>query len=158
MTILRAGLGAFFGIAVIAWAAELGIGATDSIFLIGSFGATAVLLYAAPTAVFSRARNVVGGHVLSALVGVAVMQTSVGPQWLAAALAVSIAVMAMQITHTVHPPGGATALIAVIGSPRIKELGFAYAVFPVLAGVLMMLGVAYLSATLGRASKLPAGR
>jgi len=48
----------------------------------------------------------------------------------------------MQITKTLHPPGGATALIAVIGSEKVKSLGFLYVVSPVLTGALILLAVA----------------
>lgn len=48
----------------------------------------------------------------------------------------------MQITKTLHPPGGATALIATIGSPKIQNLGYFYVLSPVLSGVLILLLVA----------------
>lgn len=62
--------------------------------------------------------------------------------WLAAALAVSLAIVAMQITKTLHPPGGATALLATVGSVQIKALGYGYVLMPVLAGVCVLLLVA----------------
>lgn len=63
-------------------------------------------------------------------------------RWLAAGISVACSHTAMQVTRTVHPPGGAAALIAVLGSPAIEELGFTYVIAPVLTGVLTMLGVA----------------
>ena len=48
----------------------------------------------------------------------------------------------MHATKTLHPPGGATALIAVIGGPKIHHLGYLYALFPVAAGAVIMLIVA----------------
>jgi CBS-domain-containing membrane protein len=65
-----------------------------------------------------------------------------GEVWLSSALAVSTAIVMMQITKTVHPPGGATALIANIGSEKIKALGFLYVISPVFSGVLILLVVA----------------
>jgi len=59
-------------------------------------------------------------------------------------VAVATAIAAMMLTHTVHPPGGATALIAVIGSEHIHSLGYGY-VMPVLAGALVLLVVALVS-------------
>jgi CBS-domain-containing membrane protein len=50
----------------------------------------------------------------------------------------------MHATKTLHPPGGATALIAVIGGPKITDLGFLYALLPVGTGVVIMLIVALL--------------
>ena len=48
----------------------------------------------------------------------------------------------MHLTKTTHPPGGATALIAVIGSERVHQLGFLYVLSPVALGALIMLVVA----------------
>jgi CBS domain-containing membrane protein len=87
--------------------------------LIGSFAATAVLVYGAPEAPLSQPRNVVGGHMLSAFIGLCIYKLSVAwsfGYWLAAPLSVSLAIVAMQLTKTLHPPGGATAMI-VVGRP-----------------------------------------
>jgi CBS domain-containing membrane protein len=143
--IFWASLGAFLGIFSVwelnAW---LGIEANPNLFLIGSFGASAVLLYGAPMADFSQPRNLLGGHLLSALAGVLVHLFFPDMLALSGALAVSSAIAIMLITHTAHPPGGATALIATTGGPSIYALGFGYAAAPVLVGALIMLGVALL--------------
>lgn len=137
-------VGAFLGIYLVAllekYTVDLGI---HSIFLIGSFGASAVLVYGAPMAEFSQPRNLVGGHTVSALVGVAVFMLVKEPE-LASATAVSLAIIAMHFTRTLHPPGGATALIAIIGGSKLHALGFLYVLCPVLAGALIMLLVALL--------------
>jgi CBS-domain-containing membrane protein len=62
--------------------------------------------------------------------------------WLSSALAVSVSIVLMQMTKTLHPPGGATALIANIGSEKIRSLGYIYVLNPVLAGVVILLLVA----------------
>ena len=49
------------------------------------------------------------------------------------------AIAVMHVTKTTHPPGGATALIAVIGSERVHQLGFLYVLSPVALGALIML-------------------
>lgn len=136
-------LGAFLGIFAI-WQLNkyMGIQDNTNLFFIGSFGATAVLIYGAPMAEFSQPRNLVGGHVISALTGVIVHMLLPDQVALAGALAVSIAIAAMLITHTSHPPGGATALIAVTGGPTIYDLGFKYVLAPVLVGVVIMLLIA----------------
>lgn len=79
---------------------------------------------------------------VSALAGVAIFQLLGGTQWLAAALAVALAIGAMRITQTLHPPGGATALIAVIGGENLHRLGFSYVLVPVGLGTLILLLVA----------------
>jgi len=62
--------------------------------------------------------------------------------WITAPLAVSQSIVLMQVTKTLHPPGGATALLAVIGSEKIKSLGFWYALSPIFTGCLILLFVA----------------
>lgn len=119
---------------------------STAVTLIGSFGATAVLVYGAPHAEFSQFKNVIYGHGLSALVGVSVAAVIGVDHPTAAAAAVALAVFFMHLTQTTHPPGGATALIAVTGGERVYQLGYSYVVVPVLAGALMM----YVLGWLGR--------
>ena len=104
--------------------------------LIGSFGASAVLLFGANDSPLTQPRNLVGGHVLSATVAVIVVAV-MGSNSLSIALAVGISILVMNLTHTTHPPGGATALIGVQGGA-----GLSYIFFPVLAGALILLLVA----------------
>lgn len=135
-------VGSFIGIFLLATAAKVLESIVDVALLVGSFGATAVLLYGAPMAEFSQPRNLIGGQVVSAIVGVTVYML-IGDQFaLACALAVSLAIAAMHLTVTLHPPGGATALIAVVGSPSLHALGYWYVLVPVLAGSLLLLMVA----------------
>lgn len=138
-------LGAFAGIYSISLLNRLlNLNGDDSLFLIGSFGASAVLIYGAPMAEFSQPRNLVIGHIVSAITGVAVCKLLPASVPLAGALAVSIAIAVMHLTRSLHPPGGATALIAVIGGSKIHGLGYWYLLSPVLTGVLIMLIVAVL--------------
>ncbi|MDO8784978.1 MAG: HPP family protein, partial [Syntrophales bacterium] len=71
------------------------------------------------------------------------------------AFAVSLAITAMLATKTLHPPGGATALIAVIGGKKIHDLGFLYALVPAGAGALVLLVVALLVNNLARNRRYP---
>lgn len=135
-------IGAFLGIGLIGHIQSLTLPETDTVFLIGSFGASAVLVFGATNSPLAQPRNLVFGHLFSAIIGVTVQQFLPGTLWLAAALAVSLAIVVMQMTRTMHPPGGATALIATIGSDHIKELGYLYVLTPVLSGVLILLVVA----------------
>jgi CBS-domain-containing membrane protein len=135
-------LGSFIGIACIGIIQGHYLNQTDNVLLIGSFGATGVLIYGAIHSPLAQPRNLIGGHVISAIIGVTVSQFLGDILWLAAALSVSISILAMQLSKTLHPPGGATALIAVIGSEKVISLGYWYVIFPVLSGVLIMLLVA----------------
>jgi CBS-domain-containing membrane protein len=135
-------LGSFLGIGLVAWLNDGFLAKTDLVLILGSFGASAVLIYGAIKSPLAQPRHLIGGHVISALIGVTAWQALFFAPWLAAALAVSVAIAVMHLTKTLHPPGGATALIAVIGGPKIHQLGYFYALMPVAAGALVMLAVA----------------
>lgn len=135
-------LGSFFGIGIIGFISSKYFTAYDNLFLIGSFGASSVLIYGVINSPLAQPRNLIGGHVISALVGVTVHYLVPNEVWLASALAVSASIVLMQVTKTLHPPGGATALIANIGSEKIKSLGYMYVFSPVLSGVIILLLVA----------------
>ena len=138
-------LGSFLGIyAVYLVNGWLGIAENENLYFVGSFGASAVLIYGAPSGDLSQPRNFIGGHLISALAGVLMYKLIPSNVALAGALAVSLAIAGMHFTRTLHPPGGASALIAVIGGPSIHNLGFGYLFSPVLIGALIMLAVALL--------------
>ncbi|MES2680386.1 MAG: HPP family protein [Bacteroidota bacterium] len=135
-------LGAFFGIGIIGYINSKYFVLYDNLFLIGSFGASSVLIYGLINSPLAQPRNLIGGHLVCAIVGVTVHKLIPGEVWLSSALAVALSIVLMQITKTLHPPGGATALIANIGSEKIKALGFMYVLSPVLWGVLILFVVA----------------
>lgn len=137
----RAWLGSCFGLLLVTALDRVIVGDYGVPMLIGSFGASAVLLFAAPDSPLSRPRNLLGGHFFSALVGVACAQW-LPPFW-AICLCVPTAIAIMLLSGTLHPPGGATALIAVTGGEQIRQLGFWYAVVPCLTGAVLMLAVAW---------------
>ncbi len=148
-------VGAFLGIAVVAFANFNVIEESDLVMIIGSFGASAVLIYGAIASPLAQPRNLIGGHVISALIGVASYNMLHSHLWIASSLAVATAIAAMHLTKTLHPPGGATALIAVIGSEKIHALGFLYAVIPVGLGATAMLVVALLVNNIPSTRKYP---
>lgn len=131
-------IGSFFGIGFIAYLQSQKLPISDVVYLIGSFGASSVLIYGVIESPLSQPRNLIGGHVVSAIVGVTVYKFVPDIIWLTAPLSVSFSIVLMQITKTLHPPGGATALIAVTGSEAIKNLGYLYVVTPVLSGCLVL--------------------
>ena len=104
--------------------------------LLGSFGASAVLIFGAPAAPFSQPRNVVGGHIVSASAGVTAAMLLPTP--FAAPVGVALATSLMAATRTVHPPAGGTALIAVLGSARIHAMGPMLLVPTALGSVLLV--------------------
>jgi CBS-domain-containing membrane protein len=148
-------IGAFLGIAAVAYANFNIIADSDLVMVIGSFGASAVLIYGAIKSPLAQPRNLVGGHIISALIGVACYKFFPSHMWLASSLAVSTAIAIMHATKTLHPPGGATALIAVIGSAKIHNLGYLYAIIPVGLGAVIMLAVALLVNNIPKSRKYP---
>ncbi len=148
-------IGAFTGIAAVALISSFVLKGSGLTLIIGSFGASAVLIYAAVDSPLAQPRNLIGGHILSALIGVAVFQFLPEQVWLAAPLAVATAIAVMQFTSTLHPPGGATALIAVIGGEGIHQLGYYYILVPVASGATIMLGIALVVNTIAPGRSYP---
>ena len=140
--ILWSWLGGFLGIGLVAYLNYKLLAGTDLMLITGSLGASALLIYGAIKSPFAKPRNLMGGHLLSALIGVASYQLLQPHIWLAAAVAVATYIAAMHATRTPHPPGSATALIAVIGDDKIHALGYFYAVMPIGVGAAILLIVA----------------
>jgi CBS-domain-containing membrane protein len=133
-------LGSFIGILCVSamnnfWSPDIKIQ-----FLVASFGASSVLIYGLPESKLSQPRNFIGGQVLSSIVGV-VVRLIIHVPWVASPVAMSTALLVMQVTATVHPPGGATALIVAMMDELPKWNGFSYVV-GVAFGSIVMLGVA----------------
>lgn len=148
-------LGSFLGITAVALLHYTVVDQQGLMLLIGSFGASAVLLYGAVRSPLAQPRNLIGGHVLSALVGVMAFQWLGASPWLAAAVAVSTSIALMHLTKTLHPPGGATALIAVIGGQSVHQLGYLYVVMPVALGACVMLIIALVVNNIPKSRKYP---
>jgi len=129
--------------------------------LIGSFGASAVLIYGEVRSPLAQPRNFIGGHFVSSLVGIIIRlilsYTGKAEFWLtpfACALAVASAITFMHLTRTTHPPGGATALIAVT-SPLYPWAGFQYIFMPILPACIIMLLIALIVNNLRPATTYP---
>lgn len=135
-------IGSFLGILAISYLHLDLLSDTDLSLIIGSFGASAVLIYGATNSLLAQPRNLIGGHLLSAIIGVSLYKLFPEYIILASALAVSLSILVMQLTLTLHPPGGATALIAVIGSQNVHDLGYMYILVPVLSGSFILLIIA----------------
>lgn len=105
------------------------------------FGASAVLVFAAPAAPFSQPRNVIGGHLISALVGITVMLIFKAEHWYVLAIANAVAIMLMVVTKTVHPPAGATAFLPILTNITT----YTWAILPVLVGaiIIVIVGILY---------------
>lgn len=110
---LLAGLGGGLAIGALAICARLAV----TPLIIAPFGASCVLLFAVPASPLAQPRNVIGGHMLSALIGLAVL-AAMGPSPAAMAVAVGLAIAAMRLTGTLHPPAGADPIVVMAaGAP-----------------------------------------
>jgi len=153
--ILWSWIGAFLGIATVALISYQVLEGKGLTMIIGSFGASAVLIYGAVRSPLAQPRNLLGGHILSAVIGVTSYQLFQPHIWLAAAVAVATAIAVMHATKTLHPPGGATALIAVIGGESVYNLGYLYAIIPTAVGASIMLAIAVLVNNIPRNRRYP---
>lgn len=139
-------VGAFFGILAVYWGTRWCfpdgfMHTAGTLIMVTSMGATAVLLFAVPQGALSQPWAVIGGHLLSAFVGVTVQQLVPDQTW-TPALAVGLAVGVMHYLRCMHPPGGATALAAVIGGAEIYRLEYFYLLMPILINVVSIMVLA----------------
>lgn len=130
---LLAGLGAALAIGGLGLLGD----STGLAWLVAPFGASCVLLFAAPAAPFSQPPNVVGGHCLAALLGIVLAALWPGQVW-GAGVAVGAAITCMMLLRVVHPPAGATALLAYLTKASVGFL-----LFPALTGSVFLVGFAW---------------
>lgn len=133
MTALVSGVGASLAICCLASLTET----LEQALLIAPFGASCVLLFALPGSPFAQPRNVIGGHFLSALIGLLVL-TFVGDGIVAIGVGVGFAVALMQLTEMVHPPAGGVPVVVIL-----TGAGWPFLVLPVLAGTIILVIVAW---------------
>ncbi len=136
-------LGGLISILFLIFITERVLSLSGAMAVIASMGASAVLLFAVPHGQLSQPWPVLAGHVFSALIGVVCSKLIHGPE-LAAAFAVCLSIGAMHQFKCIHPPGGATALTAVLGGSAIHDLGYRFILYPVLLNCLLMIGIAVL--------------
>jgi CBS-domain-containing membrane protein len=130
--IARGFLGALLAIGSVAYLAA----SSHMPLVLGSFGASCVLLFSFPDNPFSQPRNVIGGHFISSLTGL-VFLLLLGSTWWSMALALASAIAFMHLTRTVHPPAGSNPVIIMLASP-----GWGFLVTPTLVGAVILVAVA----------------
>ena len=138
-------LGGFIAIATVAGITNfLSVG-----LVLGSFGATCVLVFGYPDVPFSQPRNVILGHLISSLVGLIYLSVF-GAHWWAVALAVATAISLMMVTRTVHPPAGSNPVIVFLLQPS-----WSFLLFPTLVGALVLTAVALVYNNASREARYP---
>jgi CBS-domain-containing membrane protein len=128
-----AGLGGSLTIGLLAT-----VNATDTLpLLIAPFGASCVLVFGVPASPFARPRNVIGGHFVTALMGLVAISL-LGPSPLGIAVGVGLAIAAMMLTDTVHPPAGANPIVVAL-----TQAGWSFLAAPVLVGATAIVAIGY---------------
>lgn len=141
---LIACLGALIGIALtIVVCRELPLAVETLPIIVAPLGASAVLVFAVPASPLAQPWPVVGGNTLSALIGVMAFET-IPNLTIAAGVAVGLAILVMSLCRCLHPPGGAAALTAVIGTQDIHEASYYFAFTPVALNSIALISVAML--------------
>jgi CBS-domain-containing membrane protein len=138
---LVSALGGFIAIFAVYWTSQLVLGPAASPILVLSMGSTAAMLFAVPHGALSQPWPLLGGHLVSGLIGIACLLWVPDPI-LAASLATGLALGAMHYLRCIHPPAGATALAAALGNEAVKAMGFAFVVAPLMLNVLIIFAVA----------------
>lgn len=136
--------GALFAIYAIGLVNQWLIPAPGTPLIIASMGASAVLLFATPHSPLTQPWPLLGGQFLCATIGVS-CRVALDETLMAAALAVAVAVLAMYYLRCLHPPGGATALAAVVSGPPVNDLGYGYVMAPVMldAAAIVAVGIVF---------------
>ena len=143
---VAAGLGAALGLAVatgcaLAFSPDLRLG----IYLIAPFGASSVLLFAAPNSPLAQPWAAIVGNTVAAVTAILVGRLVSGPL-LCVPLSVGLAIVVMALCRATHPPGGAVAMTVAMGAERIAPLGLGFSLVPVAAGTALLVLVAVLYA------------
>ncbi len=139
-------LGAFIGTLIASFFSNMILAAEDMPMILASTGASAILIFSLPFSPVSQPWNLVGGHLVSAAVGVS-CYFLVSNELLAASLSVPLAMLFMHYLRCMHPPGGATAITAVIGGANVHALGYAFIIVPVFVNSIILLSIAMAIAT-----------
>ena len=132
---LFSSLGAFVCIGFLAY---LNSSFEGAIWLIPPFGASMVLVMAVHESPLAKPKNLILGHILSALSGVIIFYL-LGNTFISLGLGVALAVFVMMITNTVHPPAGANPIIVILTSQSIS-----FVFLPVAVGAIIIVAFAYL--------------
>ena len=136
--IINALLSALGALIFISFLAFLDRSFEGMIWLIPPFGASMVLVMAVHESPLAKPKNILLGHILSALSGVIILYL-IGDNFLALGIAVASAVFVMIVTDTIHPPAGANPIIVILTGQ-----GISFVLFPVAIGAFMLVVFAYL--------------
>ncbi len=140
-------IGAMISMLLATFFSDTILSAEGTHIILASTGATAILLFGMPHVPASQPWNIVGGHVVSAFVGVT-CYIFIPAEIFAASVAIPLAMYAMHKLRCMHPPGGATAITAVIGGESVHHLSYGFMLVPVFFNAIIVLSIAISVGTL----------
>ena len=143
--VLLAWIGGFLAITALAGLSDI----TSRVLLLGSFGASCILVFGYPDGPFSQPRNVIVGHCISSFIGLTFLAVF-GAHWWAVGLAEGTAIAAMMLTRTVHPPAGSNPVIVFISKPA-----WIFLLYPTLFGAVILVFIALIYNNATRENRYP---
>jgi len=142
---IKSGIGGLFAIAITAWLSSL----SGSLLLMAPFGASCVLLFSLPSSPLSQPINLIGGHLVSSIVGI-LLYHLLPLEWWSLGLAVGLSISTMAMLRITHPPAGADPLVIFMGG-----FGWEYLIFPVVTGSVLLVLLAWVFHKLPPNTKYP---
>lgn len=149
---LHSVLGCFLSLLAIGFLTRHFFPENEQLLLMAAFGSSAILIFTAPELITAQPWPAVMGHMIAAAVGVFVRETLVLPYFMVLALTVSLSLMLMLLSASFHPPAGGTGIVALSCDGYLASLGYWLALFPMAAGMLLLvlMAVLYLNLAAGR--------
>ena len=137
MEMLTSAISAGIALAIVAWVSKQSLSGTNLPFILASMGATAVILFAAPNSPMGRPWPLLGGHFIAAFIGISCGKLS--PNLLITVpLAIGLVIFAMHYFRCIHPPGGATTLLTLLGGPEVSAIGYQFMLTPLAINLLIL--------------------
>ena len=153
---LRSILATFFAILLVGYVSSLFISGTALPVMVASMGASAILVFAVPHGPLSQPWALIGGNLFPAVIAVTCSNFVPDSIILASAISLGLSLFAMLIFRCVHPPGGAVALLPLVGNEKVQEFGYHFVLEPIALNLLILLVLALIINNLLPGRRYPA--
>jgi len=139
---LASAISACIALAIVTWVSKQSLSGTNLPFILASMGATAVILFATPNSAMGRPWPLLAGHFVAAFIGISCGKLS-GNLVISVPLTIGLVIFAMHYLRCIHPPGGATALLTLLGGPEVSAAGYQFMLTPLAINLLILALVAF---------------